>query len=76
MLEESLGLLSIPIGPVGLLLWMLFWTGVYYACIGLSKLLAPKTYENLTEVDRAHWNNYACSGVHSVVGFFVCSASH
>ena len=71
MFEERLGLLSIPIGPVGLAVCMAFWVGMYYACIGVSRLLAPRAYENLTKEDRVHWNNYAWSFTHGVIGFLV-----
>jgi hypothetical protein len=71
MLEESLGLLSIPVNGVGLLICSLFWTGMYYLCIGLSRTLAPKVYSGLSAEDRIHWNNYAWSATHGVIGFLV-----
>lgn len=71
MWEESLGLLSLPTGPIGLAACMAFWTLMYYISIGISRLVAPKAYSELTAEERVHWNNYAWSTTHGIIGFLV-----
>lgn len=71
MLEESLGLLAVPTNAVGLGLCMVFWTGMYYLCIGLSRTFFPKQYAALSSEDVIHWNNYAWSTTHGIIGFIV-----
>ena len=71
MFEEDVGFLAIPIDLSGLAVCMVFWVGMYYLSIGVSKLIAPKAYAALSPNDKISWNNYAWSTTHGIIGFIV-----